>query len=97
MDYVYIIYDKPFDESFKNKIESIQYKAWIARTGAIQRTSRECLYQELGLESLSDRWKFPKLTSSKTIQVIWFCNITQSIWGQSVFLIIRHELQIKAT
>ena len=29
MDYGGIIYDKPNNESFKNKIESIQYKAYI--------------------------------------------------------------------
>ena len=49
-----IIYDKPNNESFKNKIENIQYKACIAITGAIQGTSREHLYHELGLESLAD-------------------------------------------
>ena len=34
-----IIYDKPNNKSFKNKIENIQYKACIAITGAIQGTS----------------------------------------------------------
>ena len=29
MDYGDIVYDKPSNESFKNKIESIQYKACI--------------------------------------------------------------------
>ena len=38
-----IIYDKPHNES------SIQYKACIAITGAVQRTSRDNLYHELGL------------------------------------------------
>ena len=55
LDYGDIIYDKPHNESFKNKIENIQYKACIAITGAIQGTSRERLYHELGLESLGDR------------------------------------------
>ena len=39
------------------RIESIQYNAAIAITGAIRGTSSEKLYQELGLESLrSGRW-----------------------------------------
>ena len=39
------------------KIENVQYRACIAITGAIQGTSRELLYCELGLESLTDkRW-----------------------------------------
>ena len=54
LDYADIIYDKPNNESFKSKIESVQYKACIAITGAIQGTSRERLYQELGLESLGE-------------------------------------------
>ena len=57
LDYGDIIYDKPHSEAFKNKIENIQYKAYIAITCAIQGTSREHLYHELGLESLGDqRW-----------------------------------------
>ena len=55
LDYGHIIFDQPNNESFKSRIESIQYKACIAITGAIQGTSRERLYRELGLESLSDR------------------------------------------
>ena len=35
LDYGDIIYDKPNNESFKNKIENIQYKTCIAITGVI--------------------------------------------------------------
>ena len=35
LDYGDIIYDKPNNDSFKNKIENIQYKTCIAITGAI--------------------------------------------------------------
>ena len=57
VDYGDIIYDQPQNESFCNKLESVQYKAALAITGAIQGTSRDKLYQELGLESLkSRRW-----------------------------------------
>ena len=62
MDYGDIIFDKPNNESFKSRIKSIQYKACVAITRAIQGTSRECLYRELGLEYLSDRCWFRKLT-----------------------------------
>ena len=48
-----IIYDQPENESFYNKIESVQYKAALAITGAMQGTSRD----KLDLESLkSRRW-----------------------------------------
>ena len=54
LDYVDIIYDKHFNESFDRKIELVQYKAI---KGAIKGTSRDRLYQELGLEPLVDkRW-----------------------------------------
>ena len=55
LDYADIIYDKPFNESFKRKIEMVQYKAALVITGAIKGISRDRLYQELGLESLADR------------------------------------------
>ena len=55
VDYDNMIYDKPFNESFKTKIEMIQYQAALAITGVINGTSLDCLYQEIGLESLVDR------------------------------------------
>ena len=58
----YITNDQPHNESFTNKIESVQYNAALAITGAIKGTSRERLYQELGLESLSDRRWYRRLT-----------------------------------
>ena len=52
-----VIYDQPENESFSSKIESVQYNASLAITGAIRGTSQGKLYQELGLESLrSRRW-----------------------------------------
>ena len=57
IDYGDIIYDQPQNESFCEKLESVQYKATLAITGAIKGPSREKLYQELGLELLkSRRW-----------------------------------------
>ena len=44
-----ILYDKPGNLNFESKIEKVQYKACISITGAIQGTSRERPYDELGL------------------------------------------------
>ena len=48
LDYADIIYDKPFNKSFKTKIEMVQHKAALVITGAIKGTSRDILHQELG-------------------------------------------------
>ena len=57
LDYGDIIYDKPFNESFRAKLESLQYNTTLAITGPIRGSSTEKIYEELGLESLkSRRW-----------------------------------------
>ena len=57
LDYADIIYDQAYNSAFHDKLESIQYNAWLAITGAIRGTSTEKIYQELGLGSLkSRRW-----------------------------------------
>ena len=50
-----------YKNSFHQKLESIQYNAALAITGAIRGSSRQKLYQELGLESLKQRRWFRKL------------------------------------
>ena len=55
LDYADIIHDKLHKGSFIEKIERVQYNACLVITGAFKGTSRERLYQELGLESLKDR------------------------------------------
>ena len=55
LDYCDIIYSKPNNNSFTENIESVQYNAALAITGAIKGSSKEKLYQELGLERLSER------------------------------------------
>ena len=47
---------------FCEKLESVQYKAALAITGAIQGTSRDKIYQELGLESLKSRRWYKRLS-----------------------------------
>ena len=50
-----VIYDQPNNDSFTDKIEQLQYKAYLASIKAIQETSRKCLYNKLRRESLSSR------------------------------------------
>ena len=54
-DYGDVIYNHAFNESFHQDLESIQYNAAIAMTGAIRGTSSEKLFLELGLETLKSR------------------------------------------
>ena len=61
LDYGDVLYDQAFNNSFHAKMESIQYNACLAITGAIRGTSREKIYQELGLESLQLRRWYRKL------------------------------------
>ena len=55
LDYGDILYDKPNNENFQNKLEKVQYRACLAITGAIQGTSRTKLYDELSLHLLIKR------------------------------------------
>ena len=58
LDYGDILYHKSENENFQNKLEKVQYRACLAITGAIQGTSRQKLYDELGLHSLNKRrWR----------------------------------------
>ena len=61
LDYGDILYDQAFNNSFHDRLESIQYNSCLAITGAIRGTSREKLYQELGLEPLRLRRWYRKL------------------------------------
>ena len=83
-DYGDVICDFAFNESFQNKLESVQYNAILAITRVIRGSSRDNLYQELGLESLKPRrwyWKLClhfklekneyALNSLKIPQVLW--------------------------
>ena len=47
--------DKPNNDNFQNKMEKVQYRDCLAITSGIQGTSREQLYDELGLHSLVKR------------------------------------------
>ena len=78
LDYGDIFYDQSFNNSFHHRLESIQYNACLAITGAIRGTSKEKLYQELGLETLRlQRWyrklclfiKFLKISIVNTFSI----------------------------
>ena len=72
LDYGDIIYDQTYNESFHQKMESVQYNAARAITGAIRGTSREKLYQEVDLEPLRRRRWYRK-----------FCYFFKIFKGQS--------------
>ena len=55
LDYADIIYDKPLTESFKDKLEMVQYNAALVITGTVKDASRDRIYRELGLESRDER------------------------------------------
>ena len=61
LDYSDILYDQPNNKSFCQKIETVQYNAALAITGAIKGTSQIKLYNGLGLEFLAFRRWFRKL------------------------------------
>ena len=52
LDHGDIIYDRAYNYSFHQNIESIQCDPALAITGKIRGTSKETVYQELGFESL---------------------------------------------
>ena len=62
IDYGDIIYDQPQNESFCEKLQFVQYISALAITGALQGTSHDKIYQELGLESLISRRRYKRLS-----------------------------------
>ena len=62
LDYGDVLYDQVFNNSFRPKMESIQYNACLAITGAIGDISREKIYQELDLESFQVHCWYRKLS-----------------------------------
>ena len=57
-----IIYEQAYNAPFHQKLELLQCNACLAITETIRSTSREKLYEELGLESLQLRRWFRKLS-----------------------------------
>ena len=73
-----MIYDQTFSMSLQQKMQTIQYNAALAITGAIRGSSREKLYQELGLETVQQQrwyrklWRFYKILKYTVSEVPLF-------------------------
>ena len=61
MDYGDVIYDEAHNETFQQKLESIQCNTCLVLSGAIRGSSREIFYQKLDLEFLQHRHWYKKL------------------------------------
>ena len=70
LDFGDILLYQTQNASFHQKLETLQYNACLAITGAIRDSSREKLYQKVGFESLKQRRWYRKGCS--------FYNIFQS-------------------
>ena len=53
--HVHVIFDKPSNVAFSNRIKSDRYNGALAITGTIWSIPKEKLYQELGFEIMKDR------------------------------------------
>ena len=53
--YADIIFDKPSNATFSNRIESAHNKAAVVITGTIRGTYKEKLHQELELETVKEK------------------------------------------
>ena len=84
LDYGDVIYDQHYNNSFHQKLESIQYNAALAITGAIRVSSREKLYKELGLASLQQQRWFRKLGHFFRIIKNSICLIKSPPLGQNI-------------
>ena len=85
LDYVVVIYDPPEKVSFSSKIESFQYNASLAITGATRGTSQEKLYHELVLESLRSRgW---------LREICYFCKLIKTQKPFYLFKLIPPKLR----
>ena len=85
LDYGDILYDKPKNENFRNKLEKVQYRACLAITNAIQGTSKDRLYDELGLYFLTNRrWKS---------KLIFFYKIVNGMLPNYLYLILDFPSQ----
>ena len=89
LDYADVVYDQSYKLSFHKKLDSIQCNAALAVTGAVWGSSTEKHYQELGFESLKNRWWFRKLCQ--------FYKVFKSNWLRYLFDIIPTKLRVHNT
>ena len=55
LDYADVIFDKPSNTTFSNRIKSAQNNDDLTITGTIRGTSKKKLYQELGFDTMKER------------------------------------------
>ena len=70
-----IFYQQRNNESFCQKIESIQYQAALAIKDAIHRSSQTKLYKKLGIESMKLRQWFRRLCYFFQNTIEWFTSL----------------------
>ena len=89
LDYVDVLYHQALNNSFKEKLESFQYNVCLALTGAIRGTSKEKIYQKLGLESLRAlRW---------CRKLCLFCKVLEKGNPKYLFSLIRTRRSLYST
>ena len=77
LDFWDVVYDQPSNKTFSNKLDTVQYSGALVVMRAMKGTSREKLYQELGLQYLQKRiWMrrlclFYKVASTKLTAYIY--------------------------
>ena len=84
--------DKPLTESFKDKLEMVQYNAALVITSAFKGTSRDRIYRELGLESFAARrWSRKIFFFHKIINRLLpvYLQSYISYWGEGVYQQIK--------
>ena len=85
LDYGDILYDKLENQNFQNKLEKVQHKACIAITGAIQGTSRQKIYDKLGLHTLIEkRWR---------IELTFFYKIVSGLLPEYLYSYLKFSSQ----
>ena len=80
LDYGNTVYDQPNNESLNKiiKLESAQYNAALAITGAIKESSCKKAYRELGLENVKPRRRFRRTCCFYKIKTYSLPSILQS-------------------
>ena len=94
IDYGNIIYDQAHNASFHQKLESLQYNACLAITGAIHSSSMETKYQELGFESLQQHRWYRKLCSFYRSLKIKVCYLFSIIPTRNPIYSTRNHVNI---
>ena len=86
MDYRYILYHQPYNESLNSKLKSIQYNFTLTITETIKGTSRSKTYKELQLESLNSQRSLTRLCA--------FCKIISTHLPIYLFNLITNQLML---